>query len=59
MKKQKRIKSGRERCLLFELYHNGLYRHKVVVDKKKKNDRKTWRAKLKEGYPLNILTQYA
>ncbi|MEE6207304.1 MAG: hypothetical protein VZR95_04545 [Alphaproteobacteria bacterium] len=53
MKKQKRIKTGAERALLFELYHNGLYRQKVIVNKKKKNDRKLWRAK-KEGYPLNI-----
>ncbi len=54
MKKQKHIKSGAERNLLFELYHNGLYRQKVVANKKRKNDRKTWRAKLKEGYLLNI-----
>lgn len=54
-RKQKRIKTGEERCLLFDLYHNGLYRQKVIANKKKKNDRKTWRNKLKEGYPLNIL----
>ena len=54
-RKQKRIKTGEERCLLFDLFHNGLYRQKVVPNKKRKNDRKVWRAK-KEGYPLNILT---
>ena len=53
-RKQKRIKTGEERCMLFDLYHNGLFRQKVVPNKKRKNDRKTWRAK-REGYPLNIL----
>ena len=52
-RKQKRIKTGEERCLLFDLFHNGLYRQKVVPNKKRKNDRKLWRAK-REGYPLNI-----
>lgn len=52
-RKQKRIKTGEERCLLFDLFHNGLYRQKVIANKKKKNDRKEWRAK-REGYPLNI-----
>jgi hypothetical protein len=51
-RKQKRIRTGEERCLLFDLYHNGLFRQKVVPNKKRKNDRKTWRNKLKEGYPL-------
>lgn len=50
-RKQKRIKTGEERCLLFDLFHNGLYRQKVVPNKKRKNDRKLWRAK-REGYPL-------
>ena len=50
-RKQKRIKTGEERCLLFDLFHNGLYRQKVIDNKKKKNDRKEWRAK-REGYPL-------
>jgi len=50
-RKQKRIKTGEERCLLFDLYHNGLYRQKVIANKKKKNDRKLWRAK-REGYHL-------
>ena len=50
-RKQKRIKTGEERALLFDLFHNGLYRQKVVPNKKRKNDRKEWRAK-KEGYLL-------
>lgn len=52
-RKQKRIKTGEERALLFDLFHNGLYRQKVVPNKKRQNDRKAWRAK-REGYPLNI-----
>lgn len=56
MKKIKQIKNGEQRCLLFDLYHNGLYRQKVIANKKKKNDRKTWRSKLQKGYPLNIFS---
>lgn len=50
-RKQKRFKTGEERALLFDLFHNGLYRQKVIANKKKKNDRKLWRAK-REGYHL-------
>lgn len=53
MKKQKRIKTGEERALLFDLYHNGLYRQKVIPNKKKKNDRKSWKMK-KESYYQNL-----
>jgi len=53
-RKQRRIRTGEERCLLFDLYHNGLYRQKVIANKKKNNDRKTWRTKINEGYPLII-----
>ena len=34
-KKIKRIKTGEERCLLFNLYHNGLFKQKVIPNKKK------------------------
>ena len=53
-RKQKRIMSGEKRSLLFDLYHNGLYHQKVIANKKRKNDRKTWRVKIKESYLLNI-----
>ena len=52
MKKTKQIKTGKERALLFDLYHNGLFKQKIVPNKKKNNDRKVWRAKSKESYPL-------
>ena len=53
MKKQKRTKSGEERILLFNLYHNALFKQKVIPNKKKKNDRKSWKAK-KETYYQNL-----
>ena len=34
-KKKKRVKTGEERILLFNLYHNKLYQHKVIKNKKK------------------------
>lgn len=38
-RKNKRIKTGEERCLLFNLYHNGLFRHKVIKNKKKEKEK--------------------
>jgi len=52
-RKQKRFKTGEERALLFDLYHNALYKQKVIPNKKKKNDRKTWKCK-KESYYQNL-----
>ena len=57
MKKTKRLKTGKERALLFDLYHNGLFKQKIVPNKKKLNDRKVWRTKAKESYPLITLFQ--
>ena len=42
-KKNKRIKTGEERCLLFNLYHNGLFRQKVIPNKKKKEKKFNWK----------------
>jgi len=39
-KKQKRFKTGEERALLFDLYHNGLYKQKIIPNKKKENNKK-------------------
>ena len=36
-KRKKRIKSGEERILLFNLYHNGLFKQKIIPNKKKQN----------------------
>lgn len=32
---KKRVKSGEERVLKFNLFHNGLFKHKVIKNKKK------------------------
>lgn len=42
-RKNKRIKTGEERCLLFNLYHNGLFRHKVIKNKKKEIKKFNWK----------------
>lgn len=53
MKKQKRFVTGEERALRFNLFHNALFKQKVIPNKKKKNDRKEWKAK-KETYYQNL-----
>lgn len=42
-KKIKRIKTGEERCLLFNLYHNGLFKQKIIQNKKKKVKKFNWK----------------
>ena len=45
MKKKisKRIKTGEERCLLFNLYHNKLFKQKVIPNKKKNIKKFDWK----------------
>lgn len=45
MKKKisKRIKTGEERCLLFNLYHNKLFKQKVIPNKKKDVKKFNWK----------------
>lgn len=43
VKKQKRFITGEERCLLFNLYHNGLFYHKIISNKKKKIKKFNWK----------------
>lgn len=45
-RKNKRIKTGEERCLLFNLYHNGLFRHKVIKNKKKESKKFNWKKEI-------------
>ena len=54
-KKNKRIKTGEERAILFNLYHNGLFRHKVVPNKKKKVKKFDWKKEVTDS--LNIKTK--
>lgn len=42
-KKNKRIKTGEERCLLFNLYHNKLFKQKVIPNKKKNIKKFNWK----------------
>lgn len=48
MKKKKRIKTGEERILLFNLYHNKIYQSKVIKNKKK--EQKKFNIKKEMGY---------
>ena len=54
MKKKisKRIKTGEERCLLFNLYHDKLFKQKVIPNKKKNIKKFDWKKDM-AGY-LNI-----
>lgn len=54
MKKKisKRIKTGEERCLLFNLYHNKLFKQKVIPNKKKNIKRFDWKKDMADH--LNI-----
>lgn len=52
-KKPKRIKTGEERAILFNLYHNGLFRHKIVPNKKKKEKKFNWKQAIADY--LNII----
>lgn len=45
-RKNKRIKTGEERCLLFNLYHNGLFRHKIIKNKKKELKKFNWKKEI-------------
>lgn len=42
-KKIKRIKTGEERAILFNLYHNGLFKQKIIQNKKKKVKKFNWK----------------
>lgn len=51
-KKAKRSITGKERALRFELFHNGLYKQKIIKNKKKEN--KKFNLKKEISYYLNI-----
>ena len=55
MKKKisKRIKTGEERCLLFNLYHNKLFRQKVIPNKKKNVKKFNWKKDMADY--LNVM----
>ena len=43
VKKQKRFITGEERVLRFELFHNGLFKQKIIQNKKKKVKKFNWK----------------
>lgn len=43
VKKQKRFITGEERVLRFELFHNGLFKQKIIPNKKKKIKKFNWK----------------
>ena len=51
-KKQKRFISGEERALRFNLFHNGLFKQKIIKNKKK--EIKKFNYKKEISYYLNI-----
>ena len=51
-KKNKRIMTGEERILRFNLFHNGLYKQKIIKNKKKEN--KKFNLKKEISYYLNV-----
>lgn len=55
-KKTKRTKTGEERILLFNLYHNGLFRHKIVPNKKKKEKKYNWKKDIADYLNIENIT---
>ena len=51
-KKQKRFISGEERVLRFNLYHNGLFKQKIIPNKKKKIKKFNYKKEI--SFYLNI-----
>lgn len=56
-KKPKRIKTGEERAILFNLYHNGLFRHKTIPNKKKKMKKFNWKQAIADYLNIKQLQQ--
>ena len=51
-KKNKRFINGEERALRFNLFYNGLYKQKIIKNKKKEN--KKFNLKKEISYYLNV-----
>ena len=57
-KKTKRFISGEERALRFNLYHNGLFKQKVIPNKKKAEKLKRKKVDIKEYQPFSLLAYF-
>ena len=51
-KKQKRFISGEERALRFNLFHNGLFKQKIIPNKKKAEKLKRKKVDIREYQPF-------
>ena len=51
-KKQKRFINGEERALRFNLYHNGLFKQKIIPNKKKALSLKRKKVDIREYQPF-------
>ena len=54
MKKKKRFISGEERTLRFNLYHNGLFKQKIIPNKKKAEKLKRKKVDIREYQPFSF-----
>jgi len=57
-KKQKRFISGEERALRFNLYHNGLFKQKIIPNKKKAEKLKRKKVDIREHQPFSLLAYF-
>ena len=57
-KKQKRFISGEERALRFNLYHNGLFKQKIIPNKKKAEKLKRRKVDIREYQPFSLLSYF-
>lgn len=57
-KKAKRFISGEERALRFNLYHNGLFKQKIIPNKKKAEKLKRKKVDIREYQPFNLLVYF-
>lgn len=57
-KKQKRFISGEERALRFNLFHNGLFKQKIIPNKKKTEKLKRKKVDIREYQPFSLLSYF-
>lgn len=57
-KKQKRFINGEERALRFNLYHSGLFKQKIIPNKKKAETLKRRKVDIREYQPFNLLLYF-
>lgn len=59
-KKKKRFIPGEIRAINYDLFHNGLYKQKIIKNKKKEQDnRKKFKLSKENSYYLNVFLECA